>query len=65
MDERLENLEIHYGYLQRTVDELNAVIREQHQEIRQLQRELLRFTQEFEDFLLSTSQVTHEKPPHY
>lgn len=65
MYERLDNIEIHCGYLQKSLDELSAVVLEQQQEIRQLQRELLRFAEKFEAFILAETVPADDKPPHY
>ncbi len=36
MEQRLENLEVHVGYLQKTLDDLNAMVLEQARQLRDL-----------------------------
>lgn len=65
MQDRIDKIEIHYGYLQKTVDELSGVVLEQQKEIRELRRMLKILAEKFQELSSPTSIAPDEKPPHY
>lgn len=65
MQNRIENLEISCGYLQKTIDELSGVVIEQQKEIRELQRMLKILAEKFQELSSPVETAPDEKPPHY
>ncbi len=65
MQNRIENLEISCGYLQKNIDDLNGVVIEQQKEIRELQRMLKILAEKFQELSSPVETVPDEKPPHY
>ncbi len=66
MQERLETIEIQYAYLQKTVDELNAVVLEQGKEIRELRRLVQLMAEKMREMSAFGNDFDpNEKPPHY
>lgn len=66
MSERMDTLETHFLYLQKTVDELSAVVIEQQKEIRELRLSLNLLGKKLAMLSLSpTGPEPDEKPPHY
>jgi len=64
MQERLEKIEIKYLYLEKMVDDLNAVVIEQQQEIREL-RQLVTLLGAKLTAIVAPPLDPDEKPPHY
>ena len=65
MQNRIENLEISCGYLQKNIDGLCGVVIEQQKEIRELQRMLKILVEKFQELSSPVETVPDEKPPHY
>lgn len=65
MSDRIENIEVHCGYLQKTVDELSGVVLEQQREIHELRRGLKILAQKFQELSTPVEIAPDEKPPHY
>ncbi len=64
-DERLEKLETQVAFLERTVDELNAVVVEQSKQLTKLQGQTRKLTDSIEAQELERIRATNPKPPHY
>ncbi len=64
-DERLEKLETQVAFLERTVDELNAVVVEQSKQLTKLQAQTRKLTDSIEAQELERIRATNPKPPHY
>jgi uncharacterized coiled-coil protein SlyX len=62
MDERQQALEIKVSYLEKQVDELDAVVRQVTAEMQLLRNEVARLRQLTEP---ESEHLPHEKPPHY
>lgn len=62
MSDRVTDLEIKLTFLERTVEELNHVVLEQHKRMDQLLAQLEALRAEFET---SKEDITNEPPPHY
>jgi SlyX protein len=65
MHERLEDIEIKYLYLQKTVDELSSVVIEQQKEIRELRHLVTLLGRKLRDVAAMPPFEADEKPPHY
>ncbi len=65
MIERLEDIEIKYLYLQKTVDELSSVVIEQQKEIRELRHLVTLLGRKLRDAAAMPPFDPDEKPPHY
>ncbi|HCU68421.1 MAG TPA: hypothetical protein DGF30_04180 [Desulfomicrobium sp.] len=65
MQERLEDIEIKYLYLQKTVDELSSVVIEQQKEIRELRHLVTLLGRKLKDVSAMPPFDPDEKPPHY
>lgn len=64
-EERLVSMESHLAHLERLVDQLNAVVRQQDSELRQLNKGQQGLTQKLQTYELEQIQKQNEKPPHY
>ena len=64
-EERLVELESHLAHLERLVEQLNTVVRQQDAELRQLSKGQLGLTQKLQTYELEQIQKQNEKPPHY
>lgn len=66
MQEKIDNLEISIFYLQKTVDELNAVVVDQQKEIRELERLVKLLGRKIHAMSVPQSEsAPDERPPHY
>ena len=65
MQKRMEDIEIKYIYLQKTVDDLNVVVIEQQTEIRELRAILTLLGKKLQDVSSLGPFDPDEKPPHY
>jgi len=65
MTERIEDIEIKYLYLQKTVDELSSVVIEQQKEIRDLRHMVTLLSNKLRDVAAMAPFDPDEKPPHY
>ncbi len=65
MRDRMDDIEIKYVYLQKTVDDLNSVVIEQQKEIRELRRMMMLLSKKLEDVPTLPPFDPDEKPPHY
>jgi len=65
MQKRMEDIEIKYIYLQKTVDDLNVVVIEQQNEIRELRAMLTLLGKKLQDVSSLPPFDPDEKPPHY
>ncbi len=61
----MEDIEIKYIYLQKTVDDLNMVVIEQQKEIRELRALLTLLGKKIQDVSSLGPLDPDEKPPHY
>ena len=61
----MEDIEIKYIYLQKTVDDLNMVVIEQQKEIRELRALLTLLGKKIQDVSSPGPLDPDEKPPHY
>jgi SlyX protein len=61
----MEDIEIKYIYLQKTVDDLNVVVIEQQKEIRELRATLTLLGKKLQDVSSLPPFDPDEKPPHY
>lgn len=65
-DKRIAELEIRLSFLEDTLEQLNAVISRQDQEIRQLTKLLTQFDSRVQSITEQLSpEITNEPPPHY
>lgn len=66
MQDKIDNLEITVFYLQKTVDDLNAVIVEQQKELRELGRMVKLLGKKLHEISVSRTEPSlDERPPHY
>jgi SlyX protein len=65
VQKRMEDIEIKYIYLQKTVDDLNMVVIEQQKEIRELRATLTLLGKKLQDVSTMQPFDPDEKPPHY
>lgn len=64
--ERMDILETHFVYLQKTIDDLNTVVIEQQKEIREIRFTLDLLAKKIATLTLVTNEpLADEKPPHY
>ncbi len=64
-DARLEKLETQIAFLERTVDELNAVVVEQSKQLSKLQAQMRKVSDAMDMQELERIRATNSKPPHY
>ena len=65
MQERIENIEMKYLYLQKTVDDLNSVVVQHQKEIRELRQMVVLLGRKLEDVSAPGPFDPEERPPHY
>lgn len=65
MEDRLDNIEVTYLYLQKTVDELSSVVIQQEKEIRELRHAVTVLGRKIQDMSSSQPFDPDEVPPHY
>ena len=66
MQDRMENLEIKYLYLQKNIDDLNSVVIDQQKEIRELRQAVLVLSRKLQELTVPQPvDPWDEKPPHY
>ena len=66
MDKRINELELHYMHLEKTIQELNEIVSRQELVIELLRREINAMKEQ--SMQMAPSEVRdadHEKPPHY